>query len=220
MQTLTNMIVAQGLTNRFIKTSQMDRLIAGSAQRRYGLVNRALKTGELIRLQRGLYVLNQRYRDYRYHPFALAQFLVPGSYISFETALAYHGWIPEAVFTTASVVPGRKSKYYEYYEAGHFSFHPLAIQRGAFLELVNRYQIDGQTMLVAKPCRALMDLICLRKLAWQGMDWFSEGLRIDTELLSTMTKDDIQTLSRVYTHQRVKTFLALFNKELRELNID
>jgi predicted transcriptional regulator of viral defense system len=35
------------------------------------------------------------------------------SYISFETALAYHGWIPERVFVTASVVPGRKSRRYE-----------------------------------------------------------------------------------------------------------
>jgi predicted transcriptional regulator of viral defense system len=68
-----------------------------------------MKSGELVRLQRGLYVLADRYRAQPCHSFAVAQAFAPGSYISFETALAYHGWIPERVFVTASVVPGRKS---------------------------------------------------------------------------------------------------------------
>jgi predicted transcriptional regulator of viral defense system len=75
------------ITNRFIKASQLDQLIGGSPKRRYGLVNRALKSGELLRIQRGLYVLAERYRPTPGHPFALAQALAPGSYISFETAL-------------------------------------------------------------------------------------------------------------------------------------
>ncbi|MCD6273139.1 MAG: hypothetical protein J7K30_09915, partial [Deltaproteobacteria bacterium] len=110
MHTITNKIIEQGLANRVLSVSQLKRLVNGSAQRRYNLVNRAIKTGELLRFQRGLYMLNERFRDYPCHPFVFAQAIAPGSYVSFETALAYHGWIPEAVFTTASVVPGRKSR--------------------------------------------------------------------------------------------------------------
>jgi predicted transcriptional regulator of viral defense system len=214
MKVGTEIIIEQGLADRFIRASQLNRLITGNPERRYGLVNRALKSGELLRLQRGLYVLADRYRSYPCHPFALAQALVPGSYISFETALAYHGWIPERVFSTASVVPGRKSRRYKNRKLGAYSFHPLAIQSGYFLELVNRVQVDGQIMLVAKPCRALMDLICLRKVSWKGMGWLAEGLRIDSDLLSSITRRDINTLDLVYKHKRVKSFLSSLSLEL------
>nr|MBF0222953.1 hypothetical protein [Desulfobulbaceae bacterium] len=210
-------MIEHGMANRIIRVEQLARLIDGSDLRRYSLVNRALKAGELLKVQRGLYLLADRYRDCRYHPFALAQALVSGSYISFESALAYHGWIPEAVFTTASVVPGRKSRHYEHEKTGSYSFYPLAIQKGYFLELVNRHQSDGQTMLVAKPCRALLDLVCLRKMQWQGLGWLTEGFRIDYEALKTITGNDIQTLKMVYKHGRVKSFLSSLSQEL---NID
>ena len=214
MNTLTTKIIEQGLANRVLKVSQLKRLAEGTEQRRYNLLNRAIKSRELYRLQRGLYMLNERFRDYPCHPFVLAQAIESGSYISFETALAYHGWIPEAVFTTASVVPHRKSKQFEDKNMGLFTFHPLAIQRVHFLELVTRHQTNGQTMLVAKPYRALMDLICLRKLSWEGMDWLLEGLRVDSEALATITDDDIKILSMVYKHKRVKSYLSNLGKRL------
>jgi hypothetical protein len=147
----------------------------------------------------------------------VAQALAPGSYISFETALAYHGWIPERVFVTASVVPGRKSRRYENDKMGIYSFSPLALQTGYFLELVKRITVDGQVVLMAEPCRALMDLVCLRKIAWKGMDWLLDGFRIDFDVLGTLTPKDIDTLELVYKHKRMKSFLASFR---RELNID
>ncbi len=214
MNTLTNKIIEQGLANRVLKVSQLKRLVTGGAQRRYSLVNRAIKTGELSRFQRGLYMLNERFRDYPCHPFVLAQAIEPGSYVSFETALAYHGWIPEAVFTTASVISGRKSRQFEHKKMGIFNFQPLAVQREYFLELVNRHQINGQTMLVAKPCRALMDLVCLRKLSWEGMDWLLGGLRIDPESLAAITGNDIKILKLIYKHKRVKSYLSYLSREL------
>ena len=215
MQTVTEKTIEHGLADRFIRVEQLSRLIGGSAGRRYGLVNRAIKSGELLRLQRGLYILADRYRTHHAHPFALAQALAPGSYISFETALSYHGWIPEKVFITASVVPSRKSRRYENEITGTYSFYSLATEQGRFLELVNRHQIDGQTMLVAQPCRALMDLVCLRKIAWEGPGWLSEGLRIDPDLLRSITRQDVNTLKQVYKHKRLKSFLSSLWRELR-----
>jgi len=214
MKTVTKKIIEQGLANRFIKASQLDHLIKGSPERRYGLVNRAMKSGEILRLQRGLYILDDRYRSHPCHPFALAQALSPGSYISFETALAYHGWIPERVFTFASAVPGRKSRQYQNKKHGIYRFYPLAIQKGYFLELVSRIEVDSQVLLIAKPCRALMDLICLRKIDWSGIQWLSDGLRIDTKFLNSITKKDIIILKQVYKQKRVKSFLASLSQEL------
>ena len=214
MQTLTLQLIDLGLKNRVLTDSQLARIVGGSPQRRYGLVNRAMKAGELLRLTRGSYLLADRFRDYPGHPFALAQAFVPGSHVSFETALAHHGWIPEAVYTTASVVPGRKSLDYTHPVFGRFSFHPLAIQTGYFLELVERVQITQQALLVAEPLRALMDLVCLRKVEWQGMEWLTEGMRVDDEYLRTITSADIRTLELVYKQKRVKAFLASLAREL------
>jgi len=214
MQNLTERLIELELANRVLSDKQLARVVGGSPQRRYGLVNRAMKAGELLRLTRGSYLLAERFRDYPSHPFALAQAFVPGSYVSFETALAHHGWIPEAVYTTASVTPGRKSLDYGHPVFGRFSFHPLAIQAGYFLELVARVQITQQSLLVAEPFRALMDLVCLRKVEWQGMDWLVEGMRIDQDYLGKITSADIRTLALVYKQKRVNSFLKSLAREL------
>ncbi len=214
MQTVTETIIDQGLANRFIKASQLKHLIDGSSERRYGLVNRAMKSGELLQIQRGIYILANRYRPHPFHPFALAQALAPGSYISFETALAYHGWIPERVFTISSIISDRKSRKYENEKLGTYSFHPLAIRPGYFLELVNRIKIDEQTILMARPCRALIDLICLRKIGWKGMGWLSEWLRINPNFISSISRRDLDTLKLVYKHKRVKSFVSSLSVEI------
>ena len=207
MQTLAQKLIDQGLENRVLTEKQLARILEGGRQRRYGLVNRAINAGELHRLSRGRYLLADRFRDYPGHPFALAQAFVQGSYVSLETALAYHGWIPEAVYTTACVTPGRKTLVFETGKYGRFSFHPLAVHTGRFLELVTRVQITQQTMLVAEPLRALMDLVCLRKAQWQGLGWLNKGLRIDEEYLKSIKRGDMDTLMLVYKQKRVKSFL-------------
>jgi predicted transcriptional regulator of viral defense system len=215
MQTITEKLIHTELADRIITASQLDRLLGGSEQRRYGQVNRALKAQELLRLKRGLYVLPDRFRKAPLHPFAVAQALVPGSYVSFESALSFHGWIPEGVFTTTSVAPGRKTKTYEPTAGWLFTFHPLAIDKNCFLELVAREQIDGQTILLANPLRALMDLVCFRKVPWNGIAWLTEGLRIDPDFLSSISREDMRALGPLYLHNRVKAFLSCLKEELK-----
>lgn len=214
MQTLTRQLVRHGLANRLLTGAELRWLLEGSDQRRHHLVNRAMKAGELVRLRRGHYLLSNQYRDYPPHPFALAQGFVPGSYVSFETALAHHGWIPEAVRLIASVTPGRKTLQTTHPVFGGFSFHPLAIRKAAFLEQVERLQIDEQAMLVARPLRALMDLVCLRKQEWQGIEWLTNSLRIDYETLKGIAPHDLDVLHRVYKQKRVRLFLASLADEL------
>ena len=214
MQKLAQKLIDHGLENRVLTEKQLARVLEGSQQRRYGLVNRALKAGELHRLSRGRYLLADRFRDYPGHPYALAQSFVPGSYVSFETSLAHHGWIPEAVYSTSCVTPGRKTLVFETGQYGQFTFHPLAVNTDRLLELVQRIQITQQTMLVADPLRAMMDLVCLRKTQWQGLSWLIEGMRIDEENLKSIRPDDMKKLMLVYKQKRVNSFLKLLAKEL------
>src|SRR3546814_6188705 len=105
------------------------------------------------------------------------------SYVSFESALAHHGWIPEAVFVTASVSPGRKSLSFATADFGTFSFHPLAIKDYRFLTGVGRIKMGKITAFVASPLRALMDLVAMRKERWTGIDRSEEHT---TDLQSLM----------------------------------
>src|SRR3546814_3243811 len=134
-----------------------------------------MKYGSLIRIKRCVYLLGQQFRSEPAHPFAIAQGLVPESYVSFESALAHHGWIPEAVFVTASVSPGRKSLSFATADFGTFSFHPLAIKDYRFLTGVGRIKMGNLTAFVASPLCALMDLVAMRKERWNGIAWESEG---------------------------------------------
>ena len=215
MQPLAEMIIEQGLRDRVLSEDQLARIAGGSDARRYGLVNRALKSRDLVRVRRGLYVLARRYRSELAHPFAIAQALQPGSYVSFETALSTRGWIPERVHTTASVIPGRKSSVVEHPDFGNFSFSPLALHRDRFLELIERQQIGSQVALVARPLRALIDLVAQRKLEWQGLDWLIEGMRIEESNLRTVKAADVEALAGTYKQKAPNAFLARFVKEFR-----
>src|SRR3989338_8200638 len=83
------------------------QLIRESPDTRYGLVKRAIAKGELIHLRRGLYGFAKKYQRRGTNLFELAQMMYGPSYISFESALSYHGWIPEAVYTVTSAAMKR-----------------------------------------------------------------------------------------------------------------
>jgi len=214
MQTLTQQLTEAGLNDRIFTGNQLSRLVTGTNQRRHHLVNRAAKAGELVRLRRALYVLADEFRENPCHPYAVAQRLVSGSYVSLETALAFHGWIPEAVYTSASITPGRKVKEFRHERLGLFTFHPLAIQSGYFLELVQRIQAGGQIFLIAQPLRALLDLVCLKKIEWQGLEWIEQSLRINVDGLNKVTGAELHILKDVYKHKRVQRFIGELEKAL------
>ena len=210
MNTLVEQVLAAGLGTSVVTERQLSEILGGGAARRYGLVNRALKDGTLLRLKRGLYYLKSSNTSDSIHPFAVAQALLPGSYISFETALAFHHWIPEAVFTTASVTPGRKSVERDHESLGRFSYHPLATNDYQFLASVARVKLGLHTALVATPLRALMDLVALRKESWSGLDWVEHSLRVEGERLATLRRKDFAALSPTYKHKAANEFLTHF----------
>ena len=213
MVTFANKIIGAGYGNRPFTERQLASILLVSDASRYGLVNRALRDGSLLRIKRGLYVLGARWgrrgvEQPEIHPFAIAQALKHGSYISFETALAHHGWIPEAVYLTASVTPRRKTLTYETRQWGNFEFSPLATNDYQFLVSVSRIKIGSSVVLVAQPLRALMDLVATRKLPWQGLDWITQGLRVNTGDLQSLSAADFDELESVYRHKSAQDYLA------------
>lgn len=207
MTPLTEIIIDSGNSERVLTARQLERLLQGGKGRRYGLVNRALKANELLQARRGLYVLADKYRRHPIHPFVLAQHWMPGSYISVETALSFHGWIPEAVHTVVSMTSGGKSMRYSHAVFGQFEFRRMTVNPGYFLQAVARHELQQQVALIAEPMRALLDLVYLRKLPWQGLDYLIEGLRIDENILKTVPSSTITILLDVYKGKREQLFI-------------
>ena len=207
MTPLTKQIIAQGQTNHVLNDRQLARLLGGSDERRYGQVNRALKAGELVRVKRGIYVLVDKLRDDPVHPFALAQNLVPGSYVSGESALSFHGWIPEAVRSVLSVTAKAKSVSYEHDTLGKFEFRRMTVKPGYFLQAVARHELQHQVALIAEPMRALLDLVYLRKQPWQGLGYLVDGMRIDEQQLRLVPSLNIARLLDVYKGRREQEFI-------------
>lgn len=214
METLTKAIVQAGWSNRILTEAQLARVLDGTPQRRYNLVNRALHRGELVRLRRARYMLVPRLAGQLPHPFVVAQALRPGSYVSLESALSYHGWIPEAVPLTLSVTHGRRGDEIATKEMGTFRYYPLALNRGYFLECVDRIVLTGQAALLAQPLRALLDRFCLHKQEWPGLDALRQGLRIEEEVLATIRAESLEPLRQIYKHQRMQRLIDQMQEEI------
>jgi predicted transcriptional regulator of viral defense system len=120
-------------------------------------LSRWVKDGRLIQLRRGLYALAPVWRKAEAHPFLIANRLQRGSYVSAQSALAFHGIIPEHVPVVTSLGPGRPETVQNL--LGAFQFNHLARQ------LIFGYsQIEvasAQLAFVASPEKALLDLIYL-----------------------------------------------------------
>lgn len=203
MQTLTQAAVDAGMAGRVLRDRQLADWFQGSPQRRYNLVNRALAAGELVRLARGIYVLPPRIAGSMPHAFVVAQHLRPGSCVSFEAALAWHGCIPEAVHLITSYVPGRRTAQFSVPLYGDLRFVPLAIHPGGGLVGVRRVELSGGVGLVADPLRALLDLICWRKIPENALPAFLEGLRLEPEAFANRQPADLERLRRIYRHRRM-----------------
>lgn len=211
MKATTEKIIDAGFKNHIFTETDLARLFGGTAAKRYGLVNKALKKGELIRLRRGLYVVASKYRENKFSQFTIANHMAPYSYVSLESALSYHGWIPEKVTTVSSVIPaGPNKKLANVF--GDFEYYRIPTKPFEFLAGVTRENSDHQSFLMATPLRALADYVYLRKLDQISVAYLQENLRIESDFIGSILPDDIEQLKKTFRSRRVIKFLNNLKK--------
>ena len=120
-------------------------------------LSRWVKTGKIYQLRRGLYSLAPPYQKAPPHPFLVANRMVRASYASLQSALAHYGLIPEAVPVTTSVTTGRPGRWET--PLGVFEFQH--VQPGLFFGYDSIPLTGGQSAFVARPEKALLDLVYL-----------------------------------------------------------
>ncbi len=115
-------------------------------------------SGRIYQLRRGLYALAPPYQKIKPHPFLVANRLHKASYVSCQSALGFYGLIPEIVSQIISVTGARPTSWKTPLGVYHFRHIKPTLLRGyEMTELV-----DKQQALVARPEKALLDLIYLQ----------------------------------------------------------
>ena len=113
------------------------------------------KNGYIIRLKRGLYVVNPEHSGKILSSELIANHLYAPSYISMSTALRYYGLIPEAVYVHQSMTV----KHSRSFQTPIGSYDYKYISREAFPVGVQSIHKGDYAFLIASPEKALCDLI-------------------------------------------------------------
>lgn len=166
------------------------------------------KNNNLIKLKRGLYETNKDA-----DPFTIANVLLSPSYISFETALAYYGMIPERVYAikSASFKKNKKKEYKNHF--GLFLYQD--INSNAYPYGINEIEIDGTKVMIASKEKALTDMLSIispRNNKKELLDLLFEDLRIDEVIFDELDKTKMIKLCDLYSSKT----LRLLKKYLEE----
>ena len=164
-------------------------------------VSRMQRQGQLIRLKRGVFVVSPDISQQELSLELIANHLYGPSYISMESALRFHGLIPERVFTTSSITLKRARSFdtplgrFEYLTMPA-NYYPIGITQ----EMIG----DSYTFLIATPEKALSDLIIttsgLRVQSGRAMrEYLEEDLRLDFDEVESW---DISIIAQCIEHGR------------------
>ena len=142
---------------------------------------------QIIRLKKGLYVVNPKVSRVALSTELIANHLYAPSYISKQTALRYYGLIPEAVYTTQSMTI-KHSRIFDT-PVGRFDYQTISLE--SFPVGITYINKQNYSFLIATPEKALCDLIAnspmvnLRYLK-EVETYLEEDIRMDIEDFKNM----------------------------------
>lgn len=167
-------------------------------------ISRMLASGELTPLRRGLYL-----RDSTVNPLALAGAIYGPSYVSFETALAWHGLIPERVEEIASATIKRPG----YFDTGVGRYRYRHVPARVFSIGIERVEDISLPWLLASPAKALCDCIALESHIRSARDvraWL-ESMRIEEP--SGLDPEQLAACCEHYRRRSVRHLARYFLKQ-------
>lgn len=188
----------------FISGTDLQHLLKKSEDSRYGIVKRAVAENLLLPLKRDLFLI-QNHNKPIVSTYEISSIMYGPSYLSFESALSYHNWIPEAVRTTTCATLKRGVEFET--PIGVFSYEhipPLSYPLGV------EQKRDGENLVfIANPWKAIADMIYARKRSWPSIEALIEDLRIEPEAIQSSDKELLDELIKDYASMRVKKALSI-----------
>ncbi len=173
-------------------------------------LTRMVSNGEMIRIRRGLYI-----DDPAIPRMALAPVIYGPSYVSFHTALAWHGIIPEhvEVIDSASYGKNRDKRFRTPLGEYRYRYLPVsAYPHGLLLE-----EADGYRFLIASREKALCDAIYKAGVFHREEDiedLLTENWRIGMEDIQSLDKELVRFLAPLYGKKTLTLFALWLEKEV------
>lgn len=172
-------------------------------------MGRWVKNGLLVKLRNGYYTFPEYLQEPNF-AFFLANRIYRPSYISLHTALAFHGLIPESVVQITSVTTLKTNKFQNRF--GIFSYKTIKPQ-GLFGYDHLPFS-KGRNLLMAKPEKALIDLLYLYPFYQTEADL--EALRLDEDILKEIVNTELmQSFAAKFKNttleKRVKLLIGIYN---------
>lgn len=174
------------------------------------VLSQLVKAGDLIRLRRGLYAFSKNFDR-----LSAAGSVYAPSYISFETALAFYGLIPEKVELVMSVTDRRSAIFKT--PAGIYQYYSQAMP--LFSEGMSMVKNSNNRMiLIANKEKSLFDTLNNYNLKASGLDcrevfnFVISSLRIEKENLLGLSIQKIRRLAPLYRNSAPVKFLEALEK--------
>lgn len=179
-------------------------------------LTRWTQDGKIYQLRRGLYALAPPYQKVKPHPFLVANCLQRASYVSGQSALAFYGLIPDTMQATLSLTAGRP----ECLETplGVFEFRHIKpkLLCGYRMTALDNPRQPVQQALVAKPEKALLDLVYLQP----GGDTSAYLRELRLQDLERLDLDELHRLAETFATPKllraVKTIISLVQSATQE----
>ena len=197
----------KSITAKYFDFQNLKAAIVGQTNERR-FIGQLIKKGYIVRVKKGLYVWGEQLDFEGYSKEILANLIYGPSYISLESALSFHGLIPERVETVTSVT-FKKNKIFKT-PVGSFEYAHL--YKGAYAAGVNLHVINQtENYLIASPEKALLDYIALRVRRIDSethlSQLLSEDIRIDQDEFENLRTDLLLRYGAFYRSRVIQKFI-------------
>lgn len=165
------------------------------------LISERTKKDRLLQLKKWVYLINTSYILSRFHPFWLANKIQEPSYISTYSALEFYNLIPEKVSHITSITSTKTNKFIN--KIGAFSYQKIKSELfWWYKELV----VQNQKIFIAKPEKALLDLIYLTNDQNDFINFFR------LQHLENINIELLEQFANRFASPKIHTFLVYFKK--------
>lgn len=179
-------------------------------------IHNLLKRGILEQVKKGLYIAGPSISKVKPDPFLIANHILGPSYISLESALSYHGLIPERVYTITSVTTKATREYTT--PLGTFTYTRLPLPYYSYGIRSIEIATD-QRIMIASPEKAIFDKITTTagvefRSKVSVLSYMENDLRLD---IDNLTRLDLKSMADWISTAPKKQTLELFLETIHGL---
>lgn len=191
------------------------RDILSSAKNRQAFLNQLKRwqnKGLVIKLKRGLYLLQKEERKVEPSYFFIANQLYSPSYVSLEYALHFYGLIPERVNTVTSATTKKTTRFKN--ETGIYTYQHL--KPVAFRGFKAMKETNDLNYFIAEPEKAVVDFLYFyaRREKKLKKDVFEKSFRFQN--VESLRQSAILKFARLFGSRKLMELCRLFCEYVKE----